>query len=105
MSGKGIRRHFTAEDKVKILREHLERKRPISELCEQYGLDPSQFSQWKKALFEGAVETFTVSRGRSGGASASERHAKEMEEKLTRMQKVVSEIAAENIELKKRAGN
>lgn len=98
------RQHFTPEEKVKILREHFEKKRPISEICEAYGLDPSQFSQWKKALFEGGVEVFTANGKRSRNESASERRAQEAEEKLARMQRVVAEIAAENIELKKTTG-
>ncbi|KAB2894457.1 MAG: transposase [Bacteroidetes bacterium] len=64
MSEKRQRRHMSAEEKVKILREHLEKKRPISELCEQYGIDPGQFSQWKKAFFEGGVQVFATRAGR-----------------------------------------
>lgn len=56
MSAKRQRRHISPEEKMKILREHYEKKRPISELCEQYGIYPGQFSQWEKALFEGGAQ-------------------------------------------------
>ena len=98
------RRHYTPEEKTKILREHFEKKRPVSELCEAYGIDPSQFSQWKKSLFEGGPQVF-ASRGKRGKEeSTSERRIHEMEQELARMQEVVVEIAAENIALKKKTG-
>ncbi len=104
MSQEARRRHYTPEEKTKILREHFEKKRPISEICETYGIDPSQFSQWKKLLFEGGPQVFAT-RGRRGKQeSVSERRVQEMEQELVRMQEVVAEIAAENIALKKRTG-
>jgi hypothetical protein len=46
------RRDFTGADKVRILREHLIDKVPISEVCEKHGLQPTVFYQWQKKLFE-----------------------------------------------------
>ena len=34
----GIRRRFTAQEKVAILREHLVEKVPVSQLCDRHGL-------------------------------------------------------------------
>jgi transposase len=34
-------RHFTAQQKVAILRRHLVDKVPVSEVCEENGLQPS----------------------------------------------------------------
>ncbi len=100
MSAENRRKSFTPEEKVKILREHLERKVPVSEICQAYGIDPSQLSQWKKAFFEGGAQAF-ASRGRPRrDESDSNRRVHELEQELQRMQLVVSEIAAENIELK-----
>ena len=55
------KRVFTAEQKVKILREYLDNQVSVSELCNRYNIQPSSFYNWKKKLFEGAVETFKVS--------------------------------------------
>jgi transposase-like protein len=52
------RRRFEAKDKVKIIREHLIDKRPLSELCEQYGIAPTQFYQWQKLFFENRTAAF-----------------------------------------------
>lgn len=53
-----MKKRFTAEEKVEILREHLTNKVTASELAEKHGIKPSAISNWKKTLFEGAVSTF-----------------------------------------------
>jgi transposase-like protein len=40
------RRKYTTEQKVAILRRHLVDKVPISQLCEEYKLQPSVLYQW-----------------------------------------------------------
>ncbi len=98
------RRTFTPEEKIKILREHLEKRRPVAEICEQNGMDPSHFSMWRKALFEGGAEVFS-SKGKGTHESVvTDRKVRAMEAKLIEMRLVVSEIVAENIELKKKTG-
>ena len=37
------RRHFSPEDKMKMLRLHLLEKVPISEVCEKHQIIPTQF--------------------------------------------------------------
>jgi transposase InsO family protein len=56
------RRRFEAAEKVKIIREHLLDKRPLSEVCEQYGIAPTQFYQWQKQFFEHGTAAFGFSR-------------------------------------------
>jgi len=46
------RRHFSGEEKVKILRLHLLEGKAVSELCEQHKINPSQFYQWQWTFFE-----------------------------------------------------
>ncbi|MBI2433602.1 MAG: transposase [Candidatus Hydrogenedentes bacterium] len=52
------RRHFTAEDKVKVLRRHLVEKIPVSDLCEEAGIHPTQFYDWQKVFFEKGALAF-----------------------------------------------
>ena len=53
---KNKRKRFTAEEKVRLLRLHLIEKQPISDLCDQHGLNPNVFYRWQKQFFEnGAV--------------------------------------------------
>jgi transposase len=37
------RKHYTAEEKVAILRRHLPEQVPVSELCDKQGLQPTVF--------------------------------------------------------------
>ena len=45
------RKHYTAEEKVGILRRHLLDKVPVSDLCEELGLQPTVFYRWQKEFF------------------------------------------------------
>lgn len=45
------RRHFSGEDKVKILRLHLIEGKPVSALCEEHKINPSLFYQWQRTFF------------------------------------------------------
>ena len=40
------RRHFTAEQKVAIVKRHLVDGVPVSDLCDEHQLLPNQFYQW-----------------------------------------------------------
>jgi transposase-like protein len=51
-------KNFSAEEKVRILREHLDNKSSISDLSEKYGLNPNVIYLWKKQLFENASVLF-----------------------------------------------
>ena len=42
------RKHYTAEEKVAVLRRHLLDKVPVSDLCEELGLRPTVLYRWQK---------------------------------------------------------
>jgi len=56
------RKQYTAEEKVAILRKHLIEKVPVSELCDEYGLQPTVFYRWQKQFFEQGAEAFRRSQ-------------------------------------------
>jgi len=91
--------HYTAERKVKILREHLENRVSISELSERYRVHPTMLYKWKKELFEGALETFSQKHKKHHNQQDSK--TKALEEKLKKKDSLIAEIIEENIELKK----
>jgi len=47
---KHSRRSFSTEQKVAILRRHLVDKVPVSDLCEEYKLQPSVLYSWQNLL-------------------------------------------------------
>jgi transposase-like protein len=51
-------RRFEPADKIKILREHLLEGKPLSEVCEQHSIAPTQFYQWQKVFFENGAAAF-----------------------------------------------
>jgi len=51
------RKHYTPEEKVAILRRHLVEGVPISDLCDELGLQPTVFYRWQNES--------TIWRGRS----------------------------------------
>ena len=47
------RKHYSGGDKVAILKRHLLDKVPASDLCEEYGLQPTVFYRWQKRYTKG----------------------------------------------------
>ena len=60
------RRHFTAEDKATILKRHLADKVAISDLCEEYHIQPSLFSLWQRQALENLSAAFRDGRTERG---------------------------------------
>ena len=93
------RRRISAEKKVEIVREHLDNKKTISELAEEYGTHPNMITRWKKEFFEGAVETFSAKHGKS--EKRKDKKIKKLEEVLQKRDTLIAELVSENIDLKK----
>jgi transposase len=99
------RRHFTPEQKVAILREHLLDKVPISDLCEKHGLAVNLFYNWQKAFFENGHAAFTATdKRRKHVADAKDQKIADLEAKLLRKHEVLSELMEEHVQLKKELG-
>jgi transposase len=45
------RKHYTSEEKVAILRRYLVEGVPISDLCDELGLQPTVLHRWQKEFF------------------------------------------------------
>jgi transposase len=97
----GKRKRYTAEEKIKILREVLEDGRSISAVAEKYGLSPNNIFTWRKQLFESGVRLFEIKR-EDIGEKAEERKVAVLEEKLRQKDQVIAELAGELLGLKKR---
>ena len=54
------RHHYSPEQKVAVLREHLVDKVPVSDLCEKHGIAVNLFCLWQKTFFENGQAAFTV---------------------------------------------
>jgi transposase-like protein len=98
------RRRFDAKDKVKIIREHLIDKRPLSEVCQQYGIAPTQFYQWQKQFFEQGAAVFEPKKITVSKEYELENTVKKLTRKLAQKDEVIAEIMASHVELKKSLG-
>lgn len=97
------RRHFSGEEKVKILRLHLLEGKPVSDLCEQHKINPSQFYQWQRMFFENGSRAFEGS-GNPRSHTKLERELEATQSRLQRKHEVLSELMEEHIRLKKSLG-
>jgi len=66
------RKHYTAEEKVAILRRHLLEQKPVSKLCDEVGLQPTVFYRWQEELCENRVAAFQA-KARSDHQAEQER--------------------------------
>ena len=96
------RKHYTAEEKVAILRRHLLDKVPVSDLCEELGLQPTVFYRWQKEFFENGAAAFHA-KARSDHQAEQER-IDYLEKKIQRKDEVLAELMGEHIALKKELG-
>jgi len=66
----GTRRKFSAEEKAAILRKHLVEKKPVSDVCDEYGIQPSLFYGWQRQLMENMAAALDGGTGVSDHAEA-----------------------------------
>jgi transposase-like protein len=104
MSG---RRNFTAEQKVAIVRRHLIEKVPISDLCDENQIQPTQYYNWQKQLFENAAPAFDRQPNKANVQRQQDAEAKklaQLQEKLAAKNEVIAELMEENVKAKKQHG-
>lgn len=94
------RKHYSPEQKVEILREHLENQISLSELAERYGIHPTIIHRWKKQLFEGALNTFSQQREKTD--RKKDVKIKHLEDVLKDRDGLIADIVTDNVRLKKK---
>jgi transposase-like protein len=99
---KKTRKHYTAEEKVATLRRHLLEKIPVSDLCDELGLQPTVFYRWQKEFFENGALAFQQ-KTRPNHQAEQER-IEYLEKKIRTKDEVLAELMAEHVALKKSLG-
>lgn len=94
------RRRFTETEKVKILKRHLIEKEPISKVCDEMEIGPSQFYTWQNKLFENAEEALRDSRTKAK-VSAEQARIKLLEARVREREEALAELMTEHVALKK----
>jgi transposase-like protein len=96
------RKRYTPKEKVKILRRQLIEKVPVSDLCDEFGLQPTMFYRWQKEFFENGEAAFQKENKRT--KDKQNEKITVLEEKLKRKNEVLSELMEEHVALKKSLG-
>jgi transposase-like protein len=96
------RRHWSAEEKTKILRRHLIEKIPVSKVCEEARLAPSMFHRWQEQLFLNAPQALVGKRAPE--QNQDRQRIEKLERKIRQKDEVLAELMAEHVALKKELG-
>lgn len=97
------RRHFSPQQKVAIVKEHLVDGVPVSDLCDRHRIQPTQFYLWQKQLFENGAAAFER-KTKAAGPTPAQRQVEALQAKLLTKNEVIAELMEENILLKKLDG-
>ena len=101
------RQYLSPEQKVAIVRRHLLEGVPVSDLCDEFSIHPTQYYTWQKQLFEQGAAVF---ERKANGANqkrkddAQARRIEELEAKIQLKNEVVAELLEEHVKLKKANG-
>ena len=96
------RKQYTGEEKISILRKHLLEGVSVSDVCDEYGLQPTVFYRWQKQLFEQGAVVFR--RPNDTETKKLRRQVDHLEERLSRKNEVLGELMEEYVALKKELG-
>src|SRR6266702_4308156 len=91
------RKHYTAEEKVAILRRHLLDKVPVSDLCEELGLQPTVLYRWQKEFFENGAAAFQTTEHPRRQVEEKQKRIEFLEKKVQTKDEVVAERYGEQV--------
>ena len=98
------RRRFTTQQKAQIVRRHLGDKVVVSDLADEFNLQPSQIHTWGKQVLDQAEKAFERSDDPRRKEAGKDAKIAQLEEKLTTKNEVISELMEENVKAKKANG-
>lgn len=98
------RRHFSAEQKAQVVRRHLAGKEAVSNLADEFQIQPSLIHLWVKQVLEQAERAFDKTPGRRAVVEASARRIEQLQNKLVQKNEVIAELMEENVRAKKATG-
>ena len=94
---RATRRHFTAEDKIRIVLEGLRGEASIAELCRREGIIENLYYRWSKEFLEAGKRRLAGDTARA----ATTDEVKELRREANALKEVVAELTLENRLLKK----
>ena len=98
------RRRFTAEQKAQIVRRHLAGKEPVSQLAEQFGLQPSLIHTWVNQVLAQAEKAFDRAPRHDRSVQSDRRRIEQLQARLATRNEVIAELMEANVQAKKELG-
>lgn len=89
------RKRYSSDEKVGILREHLEKSPPVADVCDKYRIHLNQLYKWRKELFEKASEVFTKK-----SKEQERKKIEQLETALKNRNEIIAELLEENLKLR-----
>ena len=96
------RKNFQSAEKVAILKKHLLEDVKISDLCDEFNIQPSQFYQWQKEFFENGTAAFEKKSKKQ--KDPNKKKVDQLETKIRQKNEVIAELMQEHVQLKKDIG-
>src|SRR3954453_18882691 len=94
---RATRRHFSAEDKIRIVLEGLRGEESIAELCRREGIASSMYYGWAKEFLEAGKKRLAGDTARE----AASHEVKDLRREAQALKEVVADLTLENRLLKK----
>ncbi len=99
------KKRYTSEEKALILREHLEKHVPISDIADKYGVHPNAIYLWRKQVIENAPANLSKVENKRAEKRHQdyERQINELKAVLSKREALIAELVEDNINLKKKS--
>src|SRR6187455_3765231 len=94
---RATRRHFSAEEKIRIVLDGLRGEDSIAELCRKEGIAQNLYYRWSKEFLEAGKKRLAGDTARA----ATSDEVKELRREASALKEVVAELTLENRLLKK----
>jgi transposase len=91
------RRHWSAEEKRRIVAETYQEERSLSKVARKYGITPSQLFYWRRLMEQGALEGISC-----GEEVVGKSHVKELEKRIRYLERLLGR-KTEEVEILKEA--
>jgi len=102
------RRTHTNAQKAEVLRRHLVDKVPVSDLCDEYKIQPSVVYQWLRQVLDNLEVALEATSGKRKREPSRERElhrrVQQLESRLVKKDSVIAQITEEHVALKKELG-
>ncbi len=97
---RATRRHFSAEEKIRIVLEGLRGEDSIAELCRREGISQNLYYRWSKEFLEAGKKRLAGDTARE----ATSDEVKELRREAVALKEVVADLTLENRLLEKSLG-